>query len=298
METQKRDVFGEVTAKILQSLENGVIPWRQTWGFVEPAQNHFSGHRYRGLNALLMLLGEYETPYFATMRQINEAGGRVKKGEKSTSIYFRDVLYKDKAGKKLKEEEAKARMKAGDKSVRSYSFIAIHSVFNLSQTEGVPVKPATRMGNADNEPIALCRDFLETVKPVPALRTVVGDRASFNPLTDQITMPPLTHFINSENYYGTLFHELIHWTGHESRLNRKTLMQLARYGDPVYSKEELTAEIGACFLCNRLGIDLPEMVQNSAAYIGHWLNVLRQEKTFIWEASIDAQAAYGYLVQA
>lgn len=298
MDNPKRDVFADVTAKIVQSLENGVIPWRKTWGYVEPAQNHFSAHRYRGINALLMLLGDYPTPYFATLKQVNDAGGRIKKGSKSTAVYFRDYLYKDKNGKRLKEEEAKARIKAGDKSVKSYGFIRIHSLFNMADTEGLAIKPATLLGNADNQPIAVCRDFLAEVTPAPNLRTVVGDRASFNALTDQITMPPLAHFIDSENYYGTLFHELIHWTGHDSRLNRKTLMQLARYGDPVYSKEELTAEIGACFLCNRMGIETPDLVQNAASYISHWLDVLKKDKTFLWEASMDAQAAYAYLVNA
>lgn len=298
MDNPKRDVFAEVNAKIVQSLTNGVIPWRKTWGYVEPAQNHFSAHRYRGINALLMLLGDYETPYFGTIRQINEAGGRVKKGSKSTQVYFRDVLYKDAQGKRLNEEVAKARIKAGDKSVRAYSFIRIYPVFNMADTEGLAIKPATVMGNGDNQPIAVCADFMAELTPAPNLRTVVGDRASFNPLTDQITMPPLAHFIESANYYGTLFHELTHWTGHESRLNRKTLMQLARYGDPVYSKEELTAEIGACFLCNRMGIETPDLVQNASSYIAHWLDVLKKDKTFVWEASTDAQAAYAYLVNA
>jgi len=141
MENQaKRDLFSEVTGKIIASLEKGVVPWHQPWGYIEPPQNHFNGHKYRGINLLLFLMGGFSTPYFATIKQINEAGGRVKKGSKSTAVYFRETLYKDKAsGKRISEEEAKQRIKKGRKNdVTAYSFMRLYPVFNMSDVERVP----------------------------------------------------------------------------------------------------------------------------------------------------------------
>jgi antirestriction protein ArdC len=245
-----------------------------------------------------MLIGDYKTPYFATLRQINEAGGRVKKGTKATSVYFRDVIYKDKSGRKLKPEEGAARVKAGDKSVSKYSFIRIHPVFNMQDVEGMPIKPVTPVGNADNQPLDICQDFLAGLQPAPIIQTVVGEGAFFSRKTDKIVMPPLDHFTSTEHYYKVLFHELTHWTGAEKRLNRPTLTDFAKFGDPLYSKEELTAELGACFLCNRMGILPSQLVDHAATYIDHWLTVLKKNKTFVWEASIDAQAAYSFLLPA
>jgi antirestriction protein ArdC len=297
MQTVKRDLFAEVTGKIIASLEKGVVPWRKSWGFVEPAQNHFSGHKYQGINSLLMLLDDYRTPYFGTMRQINEAGGTVKKGTKATTVYFHDCIFKDKNGARLKEEEARARLKAGDKSVKVYPYLRMFSVFNMQDVEGIPIKEVSQIGNADNQPLAVCQDFLTALKIQPRIEVKASDRAYFNPSADRIVMPGLEQFVSSENFYGVLFHELTHWTGHPSRLNRKTLTDAVKFGDTNYSLEELTAELGTCFLCNRWGISTPAMEQDSAAYIGHWLGKLKKDNKFIWDASASAKDAFNYLIE-
>lgn len=299
METvAKRDHFAEVTARIITSLENGVVPWHKAWGFVEPGQNHFTGHRYRGINALLMLLDDYKTPYFATIRQINEAGGRVKKGAKSTPVYFHDCIFKDKNGARLKPEEALQRLKNGDKSVKKYPFIRLFPVFNMQDVEGCPVKPVSLRGNADNQEIDVCADFVAALNLGQSLiHNPVTDRAYYNRINDVLMMPHLSRFDSSEYYYATLFHELGHWTGHESRLNRSTLNDVKKRGDANYSQEELIVELNACFLCNRFGVDTPPIQENSAAYIGHWLSVLKKDKRFIWDAATDAQAAYTFLTE-
>ena len=297
METVKRDLFGEVTGKIVSSLEKGVVPWHQPWSFVEPAQNHFSGHRYRGINALLMLLDDYKTPYFATIRQINEAGGRVRKGAKSTAVYFHDRIYKDKNGARLKEDEAKARLKAGDKTVKVYPYIRLFPVFNMQDVEGCAVKPASATLNEDNQEVAVCQDFLTSLNGAARIQTHPTEGAYFHKVEDFIMMPELPRFASSELYYGTLFHELTHWTGHQSRLNRATLTDALKFGDTNYSKEELTAELGACFLCNQHGISTPAVEQNAESYIANWLGVLKKNSRFIWDAASDAQAAFTYLME-
>lgn len=296
MENGKRDLFAEVTGKVIASLEKGVVPWHQPWGFVQPAQNHFNGHRYRGINALLMLLGEFKTPYFATINQINEAGGRVRKGAKSTAVYFHDKIYKDKNGARLKEEEAKARIKAGDKTVSVYPFIRLFPVFNMSDVEGCPVKPSSSI-QADNEPIPVCQDFLASLGEAVTIKNSPTEDAYFEKAQDFIMMPEIQRFESSEFYYSVLFHELTHWTGHPNRLNRATLSDALKFGDTNYSKEELTAELGACFLRNHHGIDTTATEEISHSYIDHWLAVLKKNKRFVWDAASDAQAAFTFLME-
>lgn len=296
MKGTKRDHFAEVTGKIIAQLEKGVVPWQQPWGFCEPAQNHFTGHRYRGINSLLMLLGDYKTPYFATIKQINDAGGRVKKGSKSTQVYFHDCIYKDKNGARLTPDVALPRIKAGDPTVKKYPFIRLFPVFNMDCVDGCPIKPAMRRNETDNHEIAACADFVTALKLGNQLRHAPIDEAFFHKKDDYVQMPPLDVFRSSELYYGVLFHELAHWTGHADRLNRKTLTESLKFGDTNYSLEELTAELGSTFLCNTFGIDTPDTLQNQAAYIANWLGVLKKNSRFIWDAASDAQAAFTYLI--
>jgi antirestriction protein ArdC len=210
METVKRDHYAEVTGKIIASLEQGIVPWHQPWGFIEPAQNHFSGHRYRGINALLMLLGDFKTPYFATINQINEAGGKVKKGSKGTQVYFHDRIYKDRNGKRLKEEEARPRIKAGDKSISVYPFVRLFPVFNMADVEGCPVKPASTIHNGNNEPIPVCQDFVAGLSGSARIIDHPTEDAYFEKIQDFVMMPEITRFESSAFYYSVLFHELTH----------------------------------------------------------------------------------------
>ncbi|QIP14735.1 DUF1738 domain-containing protein [Spirosoma aureum] len=299
METSnaKRDHFAEVTNKIIASLEKGVVPWYQPWGFVEPAQNHFTGHRYRGINSLLMLMDNYQTPYFGTIKQINDAGGRVKKGSKSTAVYFHDCIYKDKNGARLSEAQATERIKSGDKTVKKYPYLRLYPVFNMADVEGCPIKPSSQFGNEDNQPLAVCQDFLTSLDNGPRILNSPIEGAYFEKVQDYIMMPDLNRFVSSEAYYGVLFHELTHWTGHSSRLNRATVTDALKFGDTNYSKEELIAELGACFLCHHHGINTPETQQNTESYLAHWIAVLKKNSRFLWESASEAQAAYSYLLE-
>lgn len=297
MEGTKRDHFAEVTGKIIAKLEQGIVPWQQPWGFVQPAQNHFTEHRYRGINSLLMLLGDYKTPYFATIKQINDNGGRVKKGSKATNVYFHDCIYKDLTGGRLAPDVAQARLASGDPNVKKYPFMRLHSVFNMSEVEGCEIRPVLRRQNEGNQEIAVCQDFVTDLNLGDGLRHADEDDAFFDVDEDFVQMPPIKAFQSSELYYGVLFHELTHWTGHPSRLNRKTLTALSKFGQANYSLEELTAELGAAFLCNHFGIDTPETEQSQASYIAGWLIALCKNNRFLWDAASDAQAAFTHLIE-
>ena len=290
-----RDPFAEVTAKIVNALEQGTVPWHRPWGFTEPAQNHFSGHQYRGVNALLMLLNDYQTPYFATMRQINEAGGRVKKGTKATAVYFRDVNHKDATGKRIAPAEYSQRKQNGDTSLRAYSFMKIFPVFNMQNVEGCPVKPNSKTANPDNQTDQLCETFLSAIQPAPQIKTVATDQPGYSPTTDAIYMPPINQFDESAHYYAVLFHELTHWTGHATRLNRPAVVTRHDFGTETYSREELTAELGAAFLCLKNNVLTDRVLTTAENYIGGWLKALINNKMMIWEAATEAQAAVQFL---
>lgn len=289
-----RDLYQEVTDKIVSALESGTVPWHKPWGFGIPAQNHFSGHVYRGVNAMLFSFADLPTPYFATFDQISKAGGKVKKGAKSYTVYFSDLLiYKDK--KRISEQEYRKLPKGEKENCKVVKVQKPWPVFNMGDTEGVPVKPNVMRETDANNRLYECDSFLECIPKKPEIEEKFEFSAYYNPATDKIVMPLIDLFNEVEGYYATLFHELAHATGHPSRLNRDTLSNYSYFGSENYSKEELTAEICACFVCNRLGIDTYKITENAHAYIAGWLKELKNDKRLFWEACTAAQKAFEFL---
>ncbi|MFD0878355.1 zincin-like metallopeptidase domain-containing protein, partial [Massilia pinisoli] len=147
-----------------------------------------------------------------------------------------------------------------------------------------------------NESIQECEFFLNSLNNKPNLKVKLSDTASYNKAKDLITMPKIQQFLSSEDYYATLFHELVHGTGHTSRLKRPTLMEVEKFGDKNYSKEELVAEIGSSFLCNFFGINTPVLDENQEAYVKGWLKALKEDVKLIFEAATEAQKAFNFLI--
>ena len=289
MNTSKPDLHQQVTDRIIAHLEKGVVPWRKPWGFEQPAQNHFSGHVYRGVNFLYLNTIGADTPYFGTIKQINEAGGRVKKGATAEAVYFNDYLYYlDK--KRITYEHYKSLSEGLKSKVKTVYFLRMYPVFNMSQVEGVDVKPFI-VPNYDLEKIEECEIFLGRITDKPTILEG-GNKAYYMPSKDHIQMPYFEAFKHINGYYATLFHELAHSTGHGKRLNRDFATTPAPFGSPDYSKEELVAEIASCMLCNHLQINTPQLEENTAAYIGGWLSRLKDDKNLIFEAAAKAQAAF------
>lgn len=291
----KVTVYERVTERITQLLQQGVVPWQKPWNaHVGPPRNGVSGKYYRGLNVFLLSAAGFESPWWFSPKQVNDLGGHIVKGEKvSWCHFFKPWLPKSDPAEPLETGEVSTR--------RPALIIRAYRVVNLDQIAGPGAdrfreKHPLVQGPVrnDNEAIAACEQIVAGMPHPPSVRHG-GNRACYWPGADQISMPRRETFVGSEAYYATLFHELTHSTGHVDRLNRKTLVAGAPFRSPVYTKEELVAEMGAAFLCAEAGIDDPT-VENSAAYIGGWLKYLSSDSRALVIAGAQAQKAADYIL--
>ena len=276
-----RDVYAIVTNLIIEKLEQGVIPWKQPWKDIGPPRNLITQRPYRGMNFLLLSTLGYSENEFLTFKQIQDLGGRVKKGEKAHLVILW-VWVDEDSNKRMQEVTGRKR-----------PLLRYYFVFNVSQCTGLPTKPE-QLVSKPNDPIEKCEGI---VAGMPNRPKIVHDEneAYYHPLADYINMPNIQMFESSKAYYGTLFHELIHSTGHQDRLNRKELVGQTNFGSDLYSIEELTAEIGSCYLTSYAGIAINDL-KNSVAYLQGWLNRLKQDKKFIVYATAHAQRAVDYIL--
>jgi antirestriction protein ArdC len=277
----KRDLYSEVTSRILAELESGAAPWVKPWS-ATPGQNvpanAVSNRPYSGCNVILLWLARgkgWPTPRFLTFKQAAEAGGSVRKGEHGTRVYFVKQLRIAGEG----EEDAE----------RLVPMMREYTVFNVAQCEGLPAaivngKPQ-RVRNPDTRD-DLADAFLAATNAV--IREGQGE-AYYAPGADFISMPSFAAFKGADHFYNVGFHELTHWTGHKSRLARDLS---GRFGKAQYAAEELIAELGAAFLAAEFGFDGDV---RHAGYIATWITLLRSDKRAVFTAASKAQAAADYL---
>jgi len=279
-----RDVFALVTNRIIEHLENGIVPWKKPWSDRGLPRNLLTGKPYRGINVLLLSSLSYEENMFLTFNQAQALGGKVRTGEKSHLVVFWKWL-EDTSAKDMGNEAMKKKI----------PYLRYYQVFNIAQCSDIPQWYLPLSQPCKNDHIGICEAIVECMPCAPDIRHM-GDEAYYHPFFDLVNMPSMHQFINSETYYSTLFHELIHSTGAKSRLNRKELVS-AVIPDKIgrYSLEELTAEIGACYLNSYAGIDGWDF-QNHIAYIQNWLERLRNDKRMIVYASAQAQRAADYIL--
>ncbi len=265
-------IYEMITNRMIQLLESGVVPWRRPWR-VGAAVNWKSQKPYRGINTLLLEPGEY-----ASFKQVTEAGGTVKKGEKGHIVVFWTWLEKE-------DDDS-------DKPVK-IPFLRYYKVFEITkQCEGLTSKRNDQ--TFEHDPIEEAERICAGYKDAPLVIFASG-RAFYRPSQDVVSVPPLCDYGKPQEYYSTLFHEHVHSTGHKNRLDRSGITELAAFRDESYSKEELVAEIGAAMLCGVAGIDNSTM-ENSAAYVGSWLRRLKDDKKLIVQASGQAQKAADYIL--
>jgi antirestriction protein ArdC len=285
----KRDLRQEITDNIIAALEKGVAPWQKPWqaGAFEMPLNPTSGKPYRGGNALQLMVsgmrGGYEDPRWITYRQAQENGWQVRKGEKGTQIEFWQFPSNQHEGHEEPRDYA-------PESSHDHFIYRVYTVFNASQIEGMP-EYAPRM-RQDWEIIHDAEVILQNSGA--RISHDQPDRAFYNRLTDSIHLPPRAAFDSAGAYYGTALHELCHWTGAPQRLNRETLNESYRFGDPAYAKEELRAELASVFLMAERCI--PCNPDSHAAYLGAWLQTLRDDKHEIFRAARDAHNATDLLI--
>jgi len=279
------DVYALVTNKIIEQLNNGTVPWHRPWASGGVPRNLVSGKPYRGINALLLGMERYEHNLFLTFDQVNNLGGKVKRGSKGHTVVYWNVP--DKAEEKLDGEQAEA----ANPEKKKKASLWYYTVFNVSQCDNLPDRylPVNRL----TEEIPSCEAIVGKMPQCPRIRHK-EQRAYYEVVEDYINMPKKRSFKTDASYYSTLFHELVHSTGHDSRLARDGVVEMSEFGDEVYSKEELVAEIGTCYLCAVTGIT--GEFANSAAYIQGWLAKLQNDKMFIFKAASEAQKAINYIL--
>ena len=274
------DIYSIITEKIIASLEGGVIPWRKPWVSGLPS-NYITEKPYSGINLLLLGMPQYSSPYWLTFKQVDKLGGSVNKGEKGSFIVYYTFVNKTDS---IVDDDGEQLF-----NLKSYPVLKYYKVWNWEQTTGLPEK---KLPEFDTDMLSCCDDIVNSITDTSVIKT--GGKACYQPSTDSIFMPDIKSFLSSEEYYSTLFHELTHWTGHHSRLNREGLKKIA-FGSECYSKEELVAEMGASFLCGVSGIS-GKIIDNSTAYIQSWLKVIKGDKKFILSAAAQAQKAVDFIL--
>jgi antirestriction protein ArdC len=212
------------------------------------------------------------------MKQGNQKGGKVRKGEKSSLVIF------------WKQNIITQESDDGEITEKQIPLLRYYLVWNVEQSEGLDL-PALETGKVGV--IAQAEAILVRMPNPPRIGYGGGDKAFYRPLTDSIHLPNRNSFDSAGEYYATLYHELVHSTGHQSRLNRPTLAEVSPFGSETYSKEELVAEFGAAFLCAHAGIETT--INNSAAYIDGWLKKLRSDKKLAIIAASQGQKAVDYI---
>jgi antirestriction protein ArdC len=252
-----------ITNRIIEKMEQGYIPWRKPWKSQMP-RNLVSKQPYHGINLLLLSMSEYDSPYWLTFNQAKKLGGSINKGERGTPVIFWKLL------EVLEKEDDSEENKA-----RTISYLQYSTVFNLHQTEGV-ARPSETI--QVREPLPACEKIAEGFKDRPETLHSISLSAFYRVATDTVYMPPKRSFTSPKEYYSTLFHEYIHSTGHEKRLNRHAQENTNfDFGTKEYSREELVAELGSAFLCAEARID-NSVIENNTAYLQSWLQVFQNDK--------------------
>lgn len=266
------DIYTMITDRMIEQMEEGIIPWKKPWVSTSGAISHTTGKPYSLLNQMLLgKAGEY-----LTYKQCQKEGGKVKSGEKSQIIVFWKWMT-------VEDEETKEE--------KEVPYLRYYNVFHINQCEGLAVKFSAKLPQQDIKPDEEAERIIAAYCENAGVSLVQeeSDKAFYLPMLDQITLPLRKQFTDIAEYYGTVFHELIHSTGHTSRLNRLT--NTAFFLNEEYSKEELIAEIGAAAIINHIGLETKNSFRNATAYIQNWLKALRNDKRFIVSAAGKAEKA-------
>lgn len=292
------DKYQLITDQICQLLETGVKPWHKPWKGGHnhrPFQNLITHHIYTGSNLLWCMISNlyhgYESPYYVTFLQAKQQGWKIKEGSKSTWIRF--------AGTGSKEIENES----GETTEEYFSFAKWNSVFStdciddtdadLKMSDFIPELNDRQLDNPDRKIVSVD----EFISNTGATIYHGGNRAFYQPRTDEIHLPEFSQFTNAEKYYATTIHELGHWTGHETRLNREGINS-GSFGSETYAFEELIAELSSAFIGNCI---FPEYVaqdlEHHASYLNSWLAKLKKDDRAFFKAVSQAQKAADYLLE-
>jgi antirestriction protein ArdC len=285
----KRDYEAEITNKVIAQLEAGVAPWRKSWATGEGLALRENGQPYRGYNQFILSMSGYASPFWFTYNKAAELSGckknskgkwiwednkGVRENEKGTAIhFFKPLAITDKDT-------------GEDKKIPLMKF---YSVFNAEQIDGLPEKFFPKP--VERTEVERDAGAEEYIKNIPAAIRHGGGSAFYSPSTDFIQVPDASAFDSMGDYYSTVLHELAHWTGHKTRLDRDLRNS---FGTKDYSREELIAEASSAIICAHLGLEA-EPREDHASYIKEWLSVLKEDKTALRKAFAKAQKVVDFL---
>jgi antirestriction protein ArdC len=280
-----------ITDRMIAALGRGTVPWRKPWQAAAGRPRSMgTGAPYRGVNVFLLALTAaeegYGSPFWGTYRQISDLGGQVRKGEHSTLVVF------------WKQAQAEQRdPQTSEITVKQLPVLRYYRVFNATQADHLPERfhPAPSEHSQISRPQAVLDGYLARG---PKLVHVAGDRADYQPVTDTIRLPLRSQFRTGEGYYATAFHEAGHSTGHPTRLNRPGIAAFDHFGSDKYAREELVAQMSSSVLCAQIGIEEPDIFENSASYIAGWLSALNHDTRLVVTAAAQAQRACDLINQA
>jgi len=281
-----KPAYVDLVNDIITELEKGVLPWNQTWKSIMPI-SFSSGEPYIGINilALLMFAAKrgFASPYWLTQHFASQQGGRIKKEEISKSAHVIQAKW----------ELRKRRSEKGRQYIKAWLMMKTTKVYNLEQTQGITdsetVDQLLLWGTNET-----AQNILDNYEDMPAIKHDYA-KACYRPYDDVLYVPKRAQFKTTDEYYSTIFHELIHSTGHPKRLKRSLFLSAAKNFNEEYSKEELVAELGAAFLCGHCGITY-STIKDSSSYIASWLKELKDDRTLLFTAASQAQKAVLYIL--
>jgi antirestriction protein ArdC len=286
--SSRQSLYAEVTSRVIAELEAGRLPWVQPWdsaacGCTMP-HNAGTGRRYSGINVLILwsavIEGGLSSQRWLTYRQAKAAGGNVRRGERGTIVCYADRFTP-------RSEEARARDE--DRDARQIAFLKRFTVFNVDQCEGLPEALTSAPGRPAE--VDILPRVAALIEASGADFRVGGNEAFYAPTADFVAVPPPAAFPERINWYRTALHELGHWTGHPSRLDRD---QRGGFGSADYAREELVAEMASAFACASLWI---QPTVRHADYIGALLAALREDDKAIFRAASAAGKAADFLLR-
>lgn len=276
-----KQVYEKVNEKIMDLISKGTMPWEMTWEGSTLPMNLASNTQYRGINVWMLsataMFNGYSHNQWLTFNQARKLGGAVKKGEKASFVVFAKRIEK-KGQDNVPEDE------------RDFFFLyQYYNVFNVAQCDGItPIEKKVR----ENTPLEEAEAIVAGYKNKPEI--IRGEYSPcYSPLNDKVFMPTIDAFTSSEEYYGALFHELAHSTGHESRMNRDLDGKMDKTS---YSKEELIAEFTASYLRAMTGIATPVAYANSASYIDGWSEIIKKDSRIIMNSASKAMRVADYIL--
>lgn len=273
----KNATYERVFETVIEEMEKGNAVWVRDWkGANGLPKNAITGSEYRGGNMLALMVRFGKTSGWLTYLQATKAGCTVRRGEKGASVYFMSQGFKKDANDK------------------GHFFAKHYTVFNVSQLDGVTEGALQKIKDRLNEETG---NNFSPINEIEKLMNETGvsvgsGSPSYSPMADSVSMPDISSFESREGYYATLFHEMIHWTGHSSRLNR---IKSSKFGSEEYAFEELVAELGASFLCAHFGIG---SVTRAGAYLRGWSKACRQHADLLPKAASLAQKAVDFILSS